>query len=176
MGFDPTGHWDWGIIADIFALVVSFSAAITVGTETAVSKFMQTGSKNSALSTGVLSALETFGVINNTINAVYYEFSEGNSDITSDSYTERYVSRWDRLDYVKQQTKSEHYDLNAWRYNSEYSVHMYGWYITGWAHSKNYGIVSTFAASCSDASIALNVWDNRWYVNVATVIFGIAGI
>ena len=68
--------------------------------------------------------------LSNLTNAIYYNhISDGVSEVTPTSYNDGYVSRWDRLDYTKQNTQEEKYNLNAWRFNSEYSVHMYGWFV-----------------------------------------------
>ena len=48
--------------------------------------------------------------VNNLINAIYYESSDGHSDVTSESYRDEYVSRWDRLDYAKQETGEDYYN------------------------------------------------------------------
>ena len=69
----------------------------------------------------------TRGGINNIVNAVYYELCSGDSDLKSDSYRDGYVSRWDRLNYTKDQTEQQHYTEDVWLYYSEYSAHMYVW-------------------------------------------------
>ena len=80
----------------------------------------------------------TFGAINNAANAIYYNFfSDGESDLSSDSYSKdgsKYLNRWDRLDYTKKQLtdangdgEKESYDFNAWMYYSEYNFHMHAW-------------------------------------------------
>jgi len=58
-----------------------------------------------------------------------YSGTEGNST--------RYISRWERLDYAKQQTGESFYNINAWRYYSEYSLHMYGWLFTASYYKQN---------------------------------------
>ena len=72
------------------------------------------------------------GLVNNLVNLVYYEhMSDGESDLTPDSYKDEDVSRWDKLDYTKKQTGEDDYTLNTWRYYNEYTIHQYGWYISG---------------------------------------------
>ena len=76
------------------------------------------------------------GLVNNVINTIYFEYSDGKSELSSDSYRDESVTRWDKLDYAKQQTGEDHYNINAWRYYSEYTVHEYGWYVTSSAYEK----------------------------------------
>jgi len=80
------------------------------------------------------------------------------------------------LDYTKKQTKERVYNINAWRYYSEYSVHMYGWFATGWAIDNENSIFYEVAKSFSDADVDVSSWDSRAPVNIVTVIFGIMGI
>ena len=119
------------------------------------------------------------GIVSNIINAIYYEFSDGESDLSSDSYSNNSgekVTRWNKLDYVKQETQEEHYNANAWRYYNEYTVHEYGWYVTGWADEKEIAVVSWLADRFEVADVFPNAWDERWYVNAATILLGILGL
>ena len=118
------------------------------------------------------------GVINNGVNAIYYEFSDGESDLTSDSYTEKDVSitRWEKLDYTKQNTGEDHYNVNAWRFYNEYTVHEYGWYVVGWADEKEIVGLSWLADRFENADVLPADWDERWYVNAATLLFGLLGM
>ena len=118
------------------------------------------------------------GVIDNLINAIYYEFSDGESSLSPNSYSDgsgTTVTRWDKLDYAKQETQEDHYNINAWRYYNEYTFHEYGWYITGWAKDKDITGVSSLADRFENADVYPDSWDDRWYVNVFTVLFGIFG-
>ena len=115
------------------------------------------------------------GVINNTINAVYYEFSDGESDLSSDSYVDKKPSRWDKLDYVKKKTEDDHYFINAWRYYSEYSLHEYGWYLTGWAYQKNIPVLSEAAKHFREADVLPQEWDIL-PVSIFIVLWGLIGI
>ena len=115
------------------------------------------------------------GAINNGINALTYSEADGKSDLTSKSYQEKPLSRAEKLDYTKQQTGEESYNLNAWRYYSEYTFHEYGFYLTKWAYGKNYPVVSLMAYHFSSAEVEPDKWD-VFGVNVFTVIFGILGI
>lgn len=62
-----------------------------------------------SITTGILSqnlliGINTYGLINNYINRFYYyNIYNGKSDLTPESYRSGYVTRWDRLDYVKSQ-------------------------------------------------------------------------
>ena len=176
MGYDPTGEWDWGKFWDS---VVSFGATVAGGAaaiKTGAGIFIATGNVGLAVAGGAAAGTAVTGMVNNAVNAVYYEFSDGKSNLTSDSYVDRgYLTRWERLDYSKQQTGERHYNLNAWRYNSEYSLHMYGWFATGWADGKEIPVFSSIALSCKDADIAKNKWDERFVVNLGTIIIGVLG-
>ena len=120
----------------------------------------------------------TFGAINNAVNGIYYNYiSDGESELTSNSYQAGYINRWDRLDYVKsQENMPSTYNKTARMYYSEYNLHMYGWYLTGWALGKNIPLISDFAKSTSDADISAGKWDSRWYVNIGIVILGLLGL
>jgi RHS repeat-associated protein len=120
-------------------------------------------------------AVVAIGIINNVINAVYYEFSDGNSDVTPEAYQDRWVSRWERLDYAKQETGEDHYNLNAWRFFGEYSIHAIGWYLTGWSYDKDLPLFPRLAGHFYSAEVEKDLWDGRWYVDWATVIWGIFG-
>ena len=125
----------------------------------------------------ILLGLATFGTINNFINTIYYDFiSTGESNLTSSSYHDGYINRWDRLDYTKSKTKSQHYKINSWRYFSEYNLHMWGWYASGWAYEKNIPVFSWIASKTVDADLDKEEWDDRWYVNLGTFIAGLLGI
>ena len=124
--------------------------------------------------------IATFSALNNAANAIYYNcISDGLNDegVTSSSYTENgYINRWDRLDYVKQQTDQDVFNTTAWMYFSEYNLHMYGWYLTGWAHEKNVPLISDIAEKTYSAEINVGKWDSRWYVNIGIVILGLLGL
>ena len=181
MGYDPTGCWDWGVFADIVVTVVATAVAIGVGVGAGVVTYANTGSINAAVGAGAVAGEATFGAINNATNAVYYNYiSDGEAELETNSehssYVDEYVSRWDRLDYAKQETGEEKYNLNAWRHYSEYSLHMYGWYATGWAKDMSIPIFSDFAESCYTAEIDSKAWDSRTQVKMGTLIFGILGL
>ena len=120
-------------------------------------------------------AYTTIGAINNTINAVYYELSDGQSDLSPDSYQNEKPSRWEKLDYTKKETGDEHYGGNAWRYYSEYSLHEYGWYATQWAYQKNIPLLSEAAKHFKEADVLPQEWD-IWPVNIFIVLWGMSGI
>ena len=103
---------------------------------------------------GIAAGIATFGAINNLTNAIYYNYiSDGESDLTSDSYRYGHINRWDRLDYTKKMTQDQTYNLNAWRYFSEYNFHMYAWRAFGWALDKNIPLLSGWAKSAEDADV-----------------------
>lgn len=120
-----------------------------------------------------------FCCINNATNAIYYNhFSDGETSITSSSYNDGYINRWERLDYAKHNTQEEKYNLNAWRFNSEYSVHMYGWFVLKPFYTGDYsdGFLAKLAYRAQSAEIDANLWDPNWYIQVAGIIMGIFGI
>ncbi|MBO4990201.1 MAG: RHS repeat-associated core domain-containing protein, partial [Clostridia bacterium] len=168
-GYDPKGTWSWGKFWDIFTIVVATVAGIAVGVSTGFS------TKNVAL--GIAAGVQTYGTINNAVNAIYYASSAGESTLNGSSYNERYLTRWERLDYAKRQTKDESYFFNAWRYYSEYSLHMYGWFVLqGFYEEGNDKGLSGIAYKSKNAEVWEHEWDSRWFINVATVLFGILGL
>ena len=170
MYYDPSGHApEWLIdVLDIGLYIVSAAIAVRVG-------IVVSGVVGPTL--GIAAGVVTFGALNNLANGIYYNYiSDGKSELTSSSYRDGYVNRWDRLDYVKQQTEQSKFNTTAWMYFSEYNLHMYGWYLTGWALGKNIPLISDFAKSTSDADITVGKWDSRWYVNVGIAILGLLGL
>ena len=118
---------------DIGLYVVSAVVAVVVGIAVGNLITSVAGSK-----AGTIASITTFSAINNLTNAIYYNFiSDGESDLTPGSYRDGYVNRWDRLDYTNEMTGEENYNLNSWRYFSEYNTHMYSWYLFGWAYKKD---------------------------------------
>lgn len=117
--------------------------------------------------------------LSNLTNIVYYNnFSDGETNITSSSYNDGYISRWERLDYTKKNTQEEKFNLNVWRFNSEYSVHMYSWFILKPFYTGDYSdsFFAKLAYRAQSAEIDANLWDPNWYVQVAGIIMGIFGI
>jgi RHS repeat-associated protein len=168
MGYDPTGEWDWGTFFDVTINIGSSILAVGVGTLVRVAS-------NPVL--GLIAGVNTFGIINNAVNEIYYEnFSDGESNINNSSYQNGYIDRFDRLDYAKQRTKEEDYNLNSWRYYSEYNLHMYGWLATGWSDDKDIFLVSWVAERCSTYDENIGEWDKRTIVNIGTVILGLLGL
>lgn len=55
---------------------------------------------------------------------------------------------------IKWELKS--YSPNALLYYSEYNLHMYAWYLTGWAYEKDYSEISKAAKQSKDAYIVGN--------------------
>ena len=152
MGYDPTGEVNWRKFLDRAVSVVA-----------------------------ACSGLVGSCVINNTVNAIYYHFSDGESDLEQNpegsSYvSEGYIDRWSRLDYVKSQLEEDNYTPNAWRYYSEYNLHMYVWGATKWAHEKDIPVFSKIAGRAYEADIAPYDWDNDPMVSIATGILGIFGL
>ena len=117
--------------------------------------------------------------LSNLTNAIYYNhISDGVSEVTPTSYNDGYVSRWDRLDYTKQNTQEEKYNLNAWRFNSEWRVHMYGWFVLKpfYTGKSSDGPMAKLAYRAQSAEVDANLWDPNWYIQVAGIVMGIFGI
>ena len=75
------------------------------------------------------------------------------------------------MDYAKKNSKENWYNINAWRYYSEYNAHMYAWYLTGWAFEKNIPLISNIAKMASDADVDLD-YNKKWYYKIAYGIIG----
>ena len=164
---DPSGHapeWLRNVL-DVGLYLLSFAAAIAV-----------------TITTGnILLGLATFGIINNLINTIYYDFiSTGESNLTSSSYHDGYINRWDRLDYTKSKTKSQHYKINSWRYFSEYNTHMYLWWVTKkyYTGKKGDGFLSNIAYSAYSAEVDPNHFEKgkNWWRNIFYIGLGFLGV
>ena len=170
MYLDPSGHMpEWlKDIIDIGLSVLFVAISIAVGIAS---------SNTSTIYKGITNGIATFGTLSNLTNTIYYDFiSNDESDLTSSSYRNGYINRWDRLDYVKQQTEQDKFNTITWMYFSEYNLHMYGWYLIGWAHEKNIPLISYIAERTYSAEITIGKWDSRWYVKVGIVILGLLGL
>ena len=106
--------------------------------------------------------------------------SDGEAEIETDpnrsTYVDEYVMRWDRLDYTKQETQESTYNFDAWAYHSEYSLHMYGWYATGWAHDNPSSHLFDVADKFYRANVTPHVMDERFIGKLGTIIWGIFGL
>ena len=128
------------------------------------------------------SGASTTGIINNAVNAIYYNnFSSENSDLEqdpnkSDYVDEGYISRWRRLDYTKTITHQETYNLNAWRFYSEYSAYMYVWFVSGWADEKSIPLFSKAAGRAYKADLDDVHLDDDKNVRALTIVFGGLGL
>ena len=168
--YDPNGNLpEWlKNVADIGLNAITAVTALAIGF----------ADKNSVtVNQKIQLSLAVYGGLNNLVNGVYYNyFSDKETDITSNSYVEKvYINRWDRLDYVKKNTKYENFNFNSWRYFSEYNCHMYAWIATGWAINENFTFLYDFAKRAETADI-VDDWDKEWYVNVASVVLGLLGL
>ena len=109
----------------------------------------------------------------------YYNYvSDGESELTTDKYRETYLNRWDRLDYTRQEVRTEKYELNELRYYGEYSFHMFAWYLTGWSLNKNIPLISGIAGSAKDACVLPNEWESEedWWRNIFYLLCAALGI
>ena len=205
--------WDWRTIGDIIinaaavavgvvAGAVVCTATTVVGAAVGAAAGLVTGGPAgllagatlgagigfaTGLALGVSAAMATTGLINNTVNAIYYNsVSNGTSSITNHSYSgvngERaiYINRWDRLDYTKANSGEKWYNLNAMRYYGEYSFHMYTWRVIydSYEGEKYAGELSLrgIAASAVKANIDPNSIDKNWYVAIISIVFSLLGI
>lgn len=115
----------------------------------------------SAFASAIVKGVATFGAVNNFANGLYYNLTPDDvkSDITSSSYSNngtKYINRWDRLDYTKQQTQQSNYNFNAWMYYSEYNFHMHVWNGLNLLGLEDSPTFSGFAGSASDANVQPN--------------------
>ena len=141
---------------------------------------------------GTVAGAATFGLINNAINFVYYTFfADGESSTIQESGNEEdpsyyvthgfggYLNRFDRLDHAKKMTGEKYYNVNAWRYYSEYGFHMYAWMGLNWAHEKDYGELSKLAKRAHHADVDEENWEDwgeNWYRNLAYIFVGLLGM
>ena len=169
---DGSGHMpEWlKNVVDIGLYVVSAVVAVAVGV--AVSNVASPVA-------GIVAGVATFSALNNLTNAVYYNYiSDGESDLNPGSYREKYINRWDRLDYAKFNTKDEKYNINSWRYFSEYNFHMYAWYLTGWAYKREIPIISGIANSAYEAAVDPQNFETgeNWWRNIFYIGLGLLGM
>lgn len=181
MGYDPFGHFSWGDFLDIGTTIISGVYSFAVGLGTFSSSLATTGRPGLSIVKGVAKGATTYEAINNAVNAVYYNyFSEPNNDLDQDvgksSYVDGYVNRWERLDYAKYMTGADKYNKDAWLYYSEYSLHMWGWYFTGWSSGKDIPIISGWAESFRHAGITPGKNDDRPKVYIPVIIWGCLGV
>ena len=45
---------------------------------------------------------------------------------------------------------------------SEYNLHMWGWYVSGWSYEKDVPLFSLIALKTVDADMENDKWDERW--------------
>ena len=117
---------------------------------------------------------------NNAVNVIYYNYiaDENRTDLTSSSYYGKYMTRWDRLDYTKSQTKNSWYGFNEMRFFLEYTAHMWAWCISKFAYDKDVPLFSWLAEHSREADISPDQGDsgaNAWR-NIVYYIFGLLGV
>ena len=174
---------DFAVTAVAAVAAIAVGAVIGLAVSTFVASTLAVSAAAVAVSTiagvavGTVAGAAVFGAINNGVNAICYNhFSKGESDSTTNSYNDRYLNRWERLDYTKHNSKEDSYNFNAWRYYSEHNLHMYGWYALGWADEKKNSNIFEYAERARDAFVVAGQWDENWYVNVGTIMLGILGL
>ena len=73
MGYDPTGHWDWGKFTDKLATIGIALVSVAVGVAVGVAVTSATnGNVKSGIAAGAATAIGTNAVLNNAVNAAYY--------------------------------------------------------------------------------------------------------
>ena len=184
MGYDPTGCVDWSTFWDVTVTVFAGLCGIANGIATA----NRTIDPRDKLSAGIAAGVTTFGTINNVANAIYFNyFSDGESNLETTNvglpyhekrsdYVEGYINRWDRLDYAKHITKSEIYDMNAWRSYSEYSLHMHLWNAVEPFQGKDIWLADRIGKSAIHAHIDPYAPDPDWKIHALTIAVGILGL
>ena len=168
------------IIGTVVGTIVAAAVTLKQATKMPLSAAINVG-KAAGFGAGAASALVSgvaiFGAINNGVNAIYYNcFSDAESDLTTTSYNDRYLNRWERLDYTKYNSKEDSFNFNAWRYYSEYNLHMYGWGLLGWAHKKGIYKISKWAGQFQVAELNSDTMDGRPEVDIPTILLGILGL
>ena len=149
------------VSTDILATLFIFDVGITT--------FLMTANPFAGALTTILTS--------QTINAIYYNwFANSNSSFLKDSYSkDQYMTRWDRLDYMKtkfwEDADKSYYDFNKMRYYGEYSLHMYGYYTIG-----QFALTDSLKA----ADVKLYQWDNDHdnlspVINILSIILGLFG-
>ena len=150
-----------GIFASIFAPVV---ASVTLPTPEVT----------------LLGGLAVFGAINNFTNAIYYNhISDGESDLTTDSYRDEFINRWDRLDYTKSQNEMpSQYGSVASLYFAEYNFHALMWFFTNSQYTGKMGdgFWSDVAYRASKADVVVNQEDSDLRVKYPTRILRWLGL
>ena len=113
--------------------------------------------------------------INTKINEIYYNsltIDQINKDLTNSSYNYSYMTRWERLEYIKYQFLKEndvsYYDGNKTRYYGEFSFHMYGYYLLPWVKSLKSADVSLYGFDSEHGNLS-------GVINVLSIIFGWLG-
>ena len=94
-------------------------------------------------------------------------------------YTDNNLNRFDRLDHAKKMTGEKYYNVNAWRYYSEYGFHMYTWMFTKNHHGEVETLAGELAGSAYHATIDTKNWEDwskDWYRNLAYIFVGLLGM
>ena len=177
MMIDPSGHAPkWLKITIDIGLYLLTSVIATVALiGVTVYSSIKNDDIGKGFADGITKSFEVFCSLNNDINEFYYNYiSDGTSDLTNSSYTtEGYISRWDRLDYIKSlDSTSGTFGENEKYYFAEYNVHMYGWFAFGWALDNKNSIFYELA----DSSKEVNFGDNNVIVDAVIKVVAYLGI
>ncbi|MBR2930614.1 MAG: hypothetical protein IKC32_05230, partial [Clostridia bacterium] len=184
MRTDFTGEsWEefWADLGD-FA-VTAFAATYAAGNGLSHGCYVAitTGDSTQGFVAGVSRTMHVNGLINNGVNALYYNSStrefhldeSGNiSAYASDDGSFTYINRWDRLDHARYMTQGEPYFGGGWEYYAEYSVHMYGWGLMGWASNKDVPLFTGLANRAKYAEIGNSLEaEDSWYVRAVCRLY-----
>ena len=190
MGYDPTGMRPATreTIADYLVTTIAAICGAVAGVKAAVRTKIKGKSNNAAMAAGIANGSATFGMINNTVNAYYYNnISTGESSLETkyshlqgserkSDYVDGYINRWERLDYTKKVTQSETYDANAWRFQSEYALHMYLWGAVDGLQGKGIWLADRIGTSAIHAHIEVYSPDPDWKIQSLTNFVGYLGL
>ncbi len=179
MRADPNGTewwnpftWDWSSILDVAITVIGGLLGAAVGGLAGIP---------------LLGAAIGVGVINNAVNAIYYNSLPNISTNEIKAYEETfedksyyvdngYINRWERLKFIKSRNPNSSFNSTVWHEYSEYSIHMYGWFTSGWAMNIDDSfIVNKFFKAMASSSKHTHFSENRWYIEAAILFWGTLG-
>lgn len=148
-GFN-VAQWDW---RDLIGRIVEFAiTGLVDGTAFFVGAINPMG------------GLALYSNLNNIINGLYYNIlASSNNDIADNSYNAIYLTRWQRLDFVKKMYGTNYYGYWEFYHFGEFSLHMQGFYFMPYNESTH------------RAEMAPCEHDTRWFVIFFSWILGVLG-
>ena len=156
---DPYGH-NWSSFINFLATSADILITVAAIAGGAVIGLLAGGGVAGA---AVVSVSTTI-VVNTLVNVVYYNcvLADPNNDIMLHEEAQKninrndqksyyvdngYINRWDRLKFIRSKNQGDSFYSGSWHDYSEYTVHMYAWLFSGWAHNTNIPVVSDVASS-----------------------------